>query len=70
MDSREETCSREADNASSPPLRVLDDCLERLAGGFTPSLEEDTVFAYQNPEPEQTPESVGEETPEKPNEGQ
>ena len=43
--------------------------LERLAAGFTPSLEEDTVFAYQNPEPEHTAESVGEETPEKPNEG-
>jgi putative zinc finger protein len=26
--------------------------LERLAAGITPSLEEDAVFAYQNPEPE------------------
>jgi hypothetical protein len=26
--------------------------LERLAAGFTPSLEEDAVFAYQNPEPD------------------
>jgi hypothetical protein len=26
--------------------------LERMAAGFTPSLEEDAVFAYQNPEPD------------------
>ena len=43
--------------------------LERLAAGFTPSLEEDAVFAYQNPEPDDNPESVGEETPEKPKDG-
>jgi hypothetical protein len=43
--------------------------LERLAAGFTPALEEDAVFAYQNPEPDQTAESVGEETSEKPDEG-
>ena len=40
--------------------------LERLAAGFTPSVEEDAVFAYQDPEPNQTPESVRDETPEKP----
>ncbi len=43
--------------------------LERLAAGLTPSLEEDAVFAYQNPEPDQTPESVGEDILEKPDEG-
>ena len=43
--------------------------LERIAAGFTPSPEEDAVFAYQNSEPDETPESVGEETPEKPEEG-
>jgi len=43
--------------------------LERLAAGLTSSLEEDAVFAYQNPEPDQTAELVGEETPEKPENG-
>ncbi|SRR6266404_1632360 len=43
--------------------------LDRLAAGFTPSLEEDAVFAYQNPEPDQTAESFGEETPAKPEDG-
>jgi hypothetical protein len=40
--------------------------LERLAAGFTPSLEEDAVFAYQDPEPDRNAESVGQEPPEKP----
>jgi hypothetical protein len=35
----------------------------------TPSVEEDAVFAYQDPEPDQTAELVGEETPEKPEDG-
>jgi hypothetical protein len=61
----------EPENDSTPDespgrVRLL---LERLAAGFTPSVEEDAVFAYQNPEPEQTPEAVDEETPEKPYEG-
>ena len=43
--------------------------LERLAAGFTPPLEEDAVFAYQNPEPDQTAELVGEEASEKPDDG-
>jgi hypothetical protein len=43
--------------------------LERLAAGFTPSVEEDAVFAYQDPDPDQTTESVGEETPKKPRDG-
>ncbi|MDX6531943.1 MAG: hypothetical protein QOH41_4233 [Blastocatellia bacterium] len=43
--------------------------LERLAAGFTPPLEEDAVFAYQEPEPDQNAESVGEEPPEKPEDG-
>jgi hypothetical protein len=42
--------------------------LERLAAGFTPSVEEDAVFAYQDPDLDQTPESVREETLEKPDE--
>jgi hypothetical protein len=40
--------------------------LERLAANFTPSVEEDAVFAYQEPEPNQNTESVGEKPPEKP----
>jgi hypothetical protein len=43
--------------------------LERLAAGLAPSVEEDAVFAYQDPEPDQTAELVGEETPEKPEDG-
>ncbi len=61
----------EAENDPTPfespgRVRLL---LERIAAGFTPSPEEDAVFAYQNSEPDETPESVGEETPEKPDEG-
>ena len=43
--------------------------LERLAAGLTPSVEEDAVFAYHDPEPDQTAELVGEEKPEKPEDG-
>lgn len=43
--------------------------LERLAARVTPSFEEDAVFAYQNPEPDQNEELVSEETPEKPKDG-
>src|SRR5258708_4221050 len=44
--------------------------LERLAAGFTPSLEEDAVFAYQNPEPEPDGKAeLIEQNPEKPEEG-
>ncbi len=43
--------------------------LERLAAGFTPSVEEDAVFAYQDPDADQTAESVGDEKPEKPEAG-
>jgi hypothetical protein len=43
--------------------------LERLAAGFTPSLEEDAVFAYQEPGPDQNAESVVEETLEKSEDG-
>jgi hypothetical protein len=42
---------------------------ERLAARVTPSFEEDVVFAYQNPEPDQDADSVGEGTPEKPDDG-
>jgi hypothetical protein len=43
--------------------------LERLAAGLTPSLEEDAVFAYQEPEPAQNGELVGEEPPGKSEDG-
>jgi hypothetical protein len=43
--------------------------LERITAGFTPSPEEDAVFAYQNPESDETPESVGEDVPDKPDHG-
>jgi hypothetical protein len=43
--------------------------LERVAAGFTPSVEEDAVFAYQEPEPPQKGESVGEEPPGKSEDG-
>jgi hypothetical protein len=43
--------------------------LERLAAGFTPALEEDAVFAYQEPEPPQNGELVGEEPPGKSEDG-
>lgn len=42
--------------------------LERLTAGLAPSVEEDAVFAYQDPDLEQTPESVREESVEKPGE--
>jgi hypothetical protein len=44
--------------------------LERLTAGFTPSVEEDAVFAYQNPEPEldENAELI-ERNPKKPEEG-
>jgi len=48
------------------PVRSL---LEHLASRITPSFEEDVVFAYQDPEPDQRPESVGEEKPEKADDG-
>jgi len=59
----------EAENDPTPVespgrVRLL---LERMAAGLT--LEEDAVFAYQNPEPDQTPESVGEDIPDKPDDG-
>ena len=49
-------------------MRLL---LERLATGFAPSLEEDAVFAYQNPEPEPdgNAELTTERNSEKPEEG-
>jgi hypothetical protein len=60
----------ESENAPTPDknpgrVRLL---LERLAAGLTPSVEEDAVFAYQDPDLDQTPESVREETLEKPDE--
>lgn len=61
----------EAENDPTPvesPGRVRS-LLERMAAGLTPSLEEDAVFAYQNPEPDQTPASVGEDIPDKPDDG-
>jgi hypothetical protein len=51
---------------SPGPVRSL---LDYLAARVAPSFEEDTVFAYQNPEPDQNAEVVGEETPQKPNDG-
>ena len=39
------------------PVRSL---LEHLASRITPSFEEDAVFAYQDPEPDQNAESIGE----------
>jgi hypothetical protein len=44
--------------------------LERLAAGLTPSVQEDAVFAYQNPEPEldENAELI-EKNPKKPEEG-
>ena len=48
------------------PVRSL---LEHLAARVTPSFEEDVVFAYQDPEPDQNAELVGKETPEKPEDG-
>jgi hypothetical protein len=36
-----------------------------VAAHLTPSFEEDAVFAYQDPEPDQDAESVSEETPKK-----
>jgi len=48
------------------PVRSL---LEHLASRITPSFEEDVVFAYQDPESDQRPESVGEEKPEKAGDG-
>ena len=61
----------EAENDPTPVespgrVRLL---LERMAAGLTPSLEEDAVFAYQNPEPDQPPESAGEDIPDKRDEG-
>ena len=50
---------------STGPVRSL---LEHLAARITPSFEEDVVFAYQDPEPDQNGESVSEEIPEKPEE--
>ena len=47
---------------SPGPVRSL---LEHLASRITPSFEEDAVFAYQDPEPDQNAELV-EEIPEKP----
>ena len=43
--------------------------LERLAARVTPSFEEDAVFAYQDPDPDQNAEPVSEETAEKPEHG-
>jgi hypothetical protein len=48
------------------PVRSL---LEHLAARITPSFEEDAVFAYQEPEPDQKAESVVKETLEKPRDG-
>ena len=58
------------ENESSPDERpgAVRSLLERLAARVTPSFEEDVVFAYQNPEPDQNADAVGEETPEKPEE--
>ena len=49
-------------------MRLL---LERLASRLTPSLEEDAVFAYQDPlaEPDRGTEVVTESKPEKPADG-
>lgn len=40
--------------------------LENLAARITPSFEEDVVFAYQNPEPDEDPEAVDDKLPAKP----
>jgi len=40
--------------------------IDRLAAHLTPSFEEDAVFAYQDPEPDQEAESVSEEAPQNP----
>ena len=52
-------------SAEESPGRVRS-FIESLAARITPSFEEDAVFAYQNPEPDQAAESVSEEAPEKP----
>ena len=52
-------------SAEESPGRVRS-FIESLAARVTPSFEEDAVFAYQNPEPDQAAESVSEEAPEKP----
>jgi hypothetical protein len=39
--------------------------IDRLAAHLTPSFEEDAVFAYQDPEPDQDAESASEEAPKK-----
>jgi hypothetical protein len=40
--------------------------IENLAARITPSFEEDAVFAYQNPEPDQAAETVNEQPSSKP----
>ena len=57
-------------NPKSDPTPVetpgpVQSLLEHLAARITPSFEEDAVFAYQDPEPDQNAELV-EEIPEKP----
>jgi len=42
---------------------------DHLASRLVPSFEEDAVFAYQNPEPDENADLVTEETPEKPGDG-
>jgi hypothetical protein len=52
-------------SAEESPGRVRS-FIEGLAARITPSFEEDAVFAYQNPEPDEAAEPVSEEAPEKP----
>jgi anti-sigma factor RsiW len=40
--------------------------IDRVAAHLTPSFEEDAVFAYQDPEPDQDVESANEEVPQNP----
>jgi len=66
FESRFESENEPAPDENPGRLRML---LERLAAGLTPSVEEDAVFAYQDPEPDpdENPE-LTERNPTKPEE--
>ena len=66
FESRFESENDPAPDENPGRLRML---LERLAAGLTPSVEEDAVFAYQDPEPDpdENPE-LTERNPKKPEE--
>ena len=61
LESQVDPESEAAPDASPGRMRSF---IESLAARITPSFEEDAVFAYQNPEPDQAVES-GTEAPEK-----